>query len=293
MKRELSAAEMKAFEPEAKIGLLATVSPEGLPHLTLISSIQAKSPTQLMWGQFCEGLSKEHVKDRAEVAFLVMSLDRQLWRGTARWTHAATEGEDYVRFNQLPMFRYNSYFGIHTVHYMDLVEHTGRRDVFLAGAVAGAVASLGAGVVARVGRGATEPGPMNFWTMHHLQDPSTLKFVAWITTSGFPEILPLVPACPAGPDRLVLGPRAPAIPAGSPVAVFALNLQMESVLVRGTLARARRAAVATVDVEWVYNSMPPLPGQVFPPVPLEPVRDFAVTPRRRRTAGRPAARPAR
>lgn len=291
MKRELSAAEMKAFEPEAKIGLLATVSPEGLPHVTLISSIQARSPTELMWGQFCEGLSKEHVRARAEVGFLVMSLDRDLWRGTARWTHAATEGDDYVRFNQLPMFRYNAYFGIHTVHYMDLVEHTGKRPVSMPAAAAGALASLGVGTATRLVRGASAPGPMSSWTMHHLQDPTTLKFVAWVTPSGFPEILPLVPACPAGPDRLVLGPPGPAVPAGAAVAVFALNLQMESVLVRGTLARAGRSPIATVAVDWVYNSMPPLPGQVYPPVPLEPVRDFtrAVTPRGRRET--PASRP--
>lgn len=277
MRRELSAAEMKAFEPEAKIGLLATVSPEGLPHVTLISSIQAKSPTRLMWGQFCEGRSKSHVRARPEVAFLIMSLDRDLWRGTARWTHAETEGEDYVRFNQLPMFRYNAYFGIHTVHFMDLVEHTGRRRVFMPGTVAGAVATFGAGAAARLARGAPERGPMNVWTMHHLQHPATLKFVAWVTPSGFPEILPLVPACPAGPDRLLLGPPGPRVPAGAVVAVFALNLQMESVLVRGPLSCAGRSPVAAVDVDWVYNSMPPLPGQVYPPVPLEPVRDFTST----------------
>jgi len=29
-----------------------------------------------------------------------------------------------------------------------------------------------------------------------------------------------------------------------------------------------------VEVEWVYNSMPPVPGQVYPPVPIEAVREF-------------------
>ncbi len=35
---------MKQFEPEAKVGLIATVNPEGLPHITLITALQAKTP---------------------------------------------------------------------------------------------------------------------------------------------------------------------------------------------------------------------------------------------------------
>ena len=56
---------MSAFEESAKIGLLATVDPQGLPHVSLITSIQAKSPDALMFGQFSEGLSKQHVEDQS------------------------------------------------------------------------------------------------------------------------------------------------------------------------------------------------------------------------------------
>ncbi|MBN2472307.1 MAG: hypothetical protein JXN59_16400 [Anaerolineae bacterium] len=27
-----------------------------------------------------------------------------------------------------------------------------------------------------------------------------------------------------------------------------------------------------LDVDWVYNSMPPVPGQIYPPVALNPVQ---------------------
>jgi hypothetical protein len=29
-----------------------------------------------------------------------------------------------------------------------------------------------------------------------------------------------------------------------------------------------------VEVDWVYNSMPPVPGRIYPPVGLEAVREF-------------------
>ena len=30
-----------------------------------------------------------------------------------------------------------------------------------------------------------------------------------------------------------------------------------------------------VDIDWVYNSMPPAHGQIYPPVPLIPVTEWA------------------
>ena len=55
-----------------------------------------------------------------------MSREKELWRGKARWTGEASSGDDYEMYNRKPMFRYNSYFGIHTVHYLDLVEFSGK-----------------------------------------------------------------------------------------------------------------------------------------------------------------------
>jgi hypothetical protein len=52
---------------------------------------------------------------------------------------------------------------------------------------------------------------------------------------------------------------------------------MTDVLTRGTYEGLRwvgphRCGVLAVD--WVYNPMPPVPQQIYPPVPLEPVSDF-------------------
>jgi hypothetical protein len=52
---------------------------------------------------------------------------------------------------------------------------------------------------------------------------------------------------------------------------------MEDVLVRGRWRGLRRFAgirAGAVEVDWLYNSMPPVPGQVYPPVELAPVSRF-------------------
>jgi hypothetical protein len=67
------------------------------------------------------------------------------------------------------------------------------------------------------------------------------------------------------------------IPAGTPVAIICLNMKMEDVLVRGRFgvrARYRGVPLATVDIDWVYNSMPPCHGQIYPELPLPPLTSF-------------------
>ena len=112
--------DIKTLEPCEKIGLLATVDPEGKPHITLITSIQPIGENKLAFGEFSWGLSKYYVRKNPRCGFLMMTLDKSLWRGRALWTGAAGEGAEYIMFNEKPMFRYNTYFGINTVHYLDL-----------------------------------------------------------------------------------------------------------------------------------------------------------------------------
>jgi len=128
-KGEFNQEDRAALEPNEKVALVATINPEGLPHISLLTSLQANGPTHLILGEFSRGLSKEFMQKNRSIGFLVMTLDRRLWRGTARWTHLMKEGPEYQMMNEKPMFRYNTYFGINTVHYFDLVETTEREEL--------------------------------------------------------------------------------------------------------------------------------------------------------------------
>ncbi len=87
LRTQLSQADIDAFAPDSKVGLLATIDSEGLPHITLITTLAGKDPTHLTWGQFCEGRSKVNVQHEPRVGFLVLNQEREVWRGRARWTH--------------------------------------------------------------------------------------------------------------------------------------------------------------------------------------------------------------
>jgi hypothetical protein len=68
--------DIESTRPALKIGLLATVTPEGLTHITLLTTLMACGPTKLSFGQFTEGLSKQYLQGNPKTGFLIMGLDR-------------------------------------------------------------------------------------------------------------------------------------------------------------------------------------------------------------------------
>ncbi len=277
--KEFDPADLREFEPDAKIGLIATINPDGLPHCTLITALQARGTRELIWGQFSEGYSKKNVKKNPRTGFLIMSLSRDLWRGKALWTHEAKEGPEYEMYNKKPMFRYNSYFGIHTVHYMDLVETGGREKLPMGGIVRAALATK----IVKGGKATKNPARvLKPWAEGLFNRLDSLKFLAYIGADGFPVIVPVIQCQAADSRRLVFAAggyreELDAVPANSTVAIFGLTLDMEDMLVRGRFlgfSRSRGIRVGCMDIEWVYNSMPPIQGQIYPATELRPVMEF-------------------
>ncbi len=278
----LDAEAIEAFEPDAKIALLATIDEGGLPHLTLITSLAAKDATTLTFGQFCEGQSKRNLAERPEAAFLVMTRDRRLWTGRARWRGKTRQGEDYEAYNRRPMFRYNAYFGIHTVHYLDVVRVDESQRLSLPRLALSAMRPALGRLRLRSSEAAPAAVPLRSWTRRLFARPGTLAFTAHVAEDGWPSITPLVTVSVAGTSAVRIatsgrGRALESLPEEHPLALLALNLQMESVLLRGRLAPAvgvPRRRYRRLSVDWVYNSMPPKQGVVYPRARLRPVEQF-------------------
>jgi hypothetical protein len=278
-KKSFSKEDIEAFEPAEKIGIVACVNPDGLPHITLITSLQANGPDQITLGEFCKGLSKQYIRQNPQIAFLVVTLDKKIWRGKARWTHLRKEGPEYERYNRIPMFRYNTYFGINTVHYLDLIETTGKQDLPM-------TRIIPAAMMTKIAKGAAKTGNHDLiltpFSESLFNQLDALKFIAYLGDNGYPVLIPLIQCQAADSRRLVFSPYAfgrelEEISVGRTVAVFGITMKMEDVLIRGTFQgyeRRRLLNVGIIDIEWVYNSMPPAHGQIYPPVELTPVVDF-------------------
>ena len=235
MRKTFTQNEIKAFAPAEKIGLVACINPEGDVHMTLITSIMAAGPNQLTLGQFSTGLSKYYMQLNPKIGFLVMSMDKKLWRGRARWTHKRSDGPEYDIYNNQPMFRYNAYFGINTVHYLDLVDVANEGKLPLGRIIPAAI-------ITRVAKGAAatgNPAPiLKPFAENLFNRLDTLKFLAYIGENGFPGIIPVIQCQASDSRRLVFSTLAfhdelQTIEAKTVVGIFGLNLKMQSVFVRG------------------------------------------------------------
>ena len=279
MKNNFTEADMKVFEPAEKLGIIATVNEEGLPHMTLLTSVMAAKPDQLIVGEFCQGKSKEYMQRNAKIGFAILTLDKKLWRGKAIWTHLKKEGPEYEIYNNQPMFRYNTYFGINTVHYFDLKETTVGSSLPLASVVKSAL-------LTKMAKGSAAKGNSERVLSHFgeklFNGLDSIKFLSFIGNDGFPVIIPAIQCQAADSSRLAFHPGAfgdelNMLKQGMTISVFCLTMQMEDVLVRGIFngySRYRGVKLGTLDIDWVYNSMPPNHGQIYPPVPLKRVVNF-------------------
>lgn len=274
-----SDSDIDDTHPAMKVGLLATVSPDGLPHISLITSIMACGQQQLAFGQFTEGMSKQYILTNPKTGFLIMSLDKQLWRGKAAFTHSLTSGAEYDYYNNVPMFRYNAYFGVHTVHYLDLVSHSGKTPLPMNTIILAAIKTM---IARTLGRKSQKTPVLNTWTRSFLNKIDNLKFLSYVGQDGYPVIIPAIQAQTLDAGHVLFSTSVypdelKAIPPGTSLAVLGMALTMEDVLLRGTylgLKRVGGVKAGVVEIDWVYNPMPPVPGQVYPPVRLEAVREY-------------------
>lgn len=276
---QFSDQDIKDLSATMKVGILGTVTPEGLPHLTLITTLMACSPKEMVWGQFMEGMSKQHIKQNPKTGFMVMGLDKNLWRGCADYTHSAKEGADYDFYNNTPLFRYNAYFGVHTVHYMKLIGQGGKHPLPMNKIIVAAIKTM----IAKVFTPKSEKVKvLNDWSKSFYDKIDNLKFLGYVGADGYPVVIPLIQAQSLDCEHLIFsfgayGDELAQIPAFTSVAVFGMALSMEDVLVRGTYQGVKRVAgmkCGVVQLDYAYNPMPPAPLRIYPEVPVEGVTEF-------------------
>jgi hypothetical protein len=177
------------------------------------------------------------------------------------------------------MFRYNAYFGVHTVYYLDLVSHTGKLPLPMNKIIFAAIKTM---IARTLGNKTINKSVLNSWTRAFVDKIDNLKFISYIGADGFPVIIPVIQTQSLDTQQVLFSTSVytdelEAIPAGVPVAVFSMALTMEDVLLRGKyigISRLGGVNVGKVEVDWVYNPMPPVPGQIYPPVELKAVTQF-------------------
>ncbi len=262
--------DAEALKNPYKIGLISSIDDEGDVHISLITSLMNKDDDKVMFGEFIEGESKRFIYERPEVGFFIMGLDKKFWTGKAKFTHKVTEGDDYAMYNEMTLFRYNTYCGVSVVHYGDLLDITEKQPLNMAGVVANALRTIALkGTVA----GDKNKQVLRPWAVEMINNLLTLKFISFKGKDGIPKIVPIVQAQSPSSDRIAFT-KAPyskmfdELEDGARVAVYALTLDMQGVEVKGTF---HNGSMCYVDIDKVYNPVPPKVGYVYPELKQGPI----------------------
>ncbi|MBU1145184.1 MAG: hypothetical protein KJ971_04945 [Firmicutes bacterium] len=255
----------KEFEKTIKIGLVSTIDENNSPHITVLSSIMGKGTSQMILGKFIEGYSKEFFQKRPKSSFLIMNTNKEFWIGKMNYNHESKEGEDYINYNNQPLFRYNSYFGINTVYYFDLVKISDKLVLPMTKVIYNAILSK---LFKSKYKGDRLKKAMNDWTYHFLSKMDTLTFISYIDEDGYPKIVPVISAQSASSSRIVFRNqpfREMLLPIkkGQDIAILGFSMTMETVLVKGMFSGFDKMGLGYLDITRIYNSMPPVHKYIY------------------------------
>lgn len=267
--------------PEIGLKLIATIDPRGWPHLTMISFNIAKTPQQVVWGQFTEGLSKKYVTQTKKQGMFFMTAvpPFKFVQAKVEFDYLLHSGEDCENFSRGKMLRYMTYTNVHTCFYNKVIAATEIRSLPLLGIVKGFLAAkLGVG---KFKSKQTEEKLTDFGYEIHNQMTSA-KAIAYIDpTDGFPIIIPCFQL--RAPDKNKLAfPFAQfkedleKIPLGSHVATYCTvsdNLELMNQMINGRLTETKQVRGmkwGIIEIDEIYNSMPPLSGVIYPYIEVRP-----------------------
>ena len=265
MNTKLDKTMLDAFSVSMKIGLVATIDSENEPHITVLSTLQGKNDNTMMLGKFVEGLSKQFFVSRPQTGFLIMNPEKQFWYGTMLYDSSRKEGEDYVMYNNQPLYRYNSYFGINTVYYFNLQEISEGRFLPMGNIISNAIKVM----IKKGSFKQKHSEVMHPWVKKFTAALGTLKFVSFINDKGYPEIIPIIQSQSVGSNRIVIKnapftDRLNALVPNQKIAILAFSMSMENILLKGSFSGFNQSGYGYMTVERVYNSMPPVHKYIYP-----------------------------
>ncbi|MFW9993714.1 MAG: hypothetical protein ACFFD4_16830 [Candidatus Odinarchaeota archaeon] len=277
---EFSQEAYEITQPEIGLKLIATIDQRGWPHITMIAFNKAKNTGQIVWGQFTEGTSKKNVLENSKQGFFYMNANRpfKFIQAKADFDYLKRGGEDCEAFSRGRMLRYNTYVNVHTCYYSIVKAVTSVRNLGLAGILKGILND-----VIATGKAKIKDSEDKLPKFGHqiLNQTTSVKAISYIDTDSYPVIIPCFGL--RAPDRSrVIFPLSQfkdeleQISKGARVAVFVVvseNLELTSIMINGTFTgfeRFRGLRYGIIEIDEIYNSMPPLNGVIYPKIETRP-----------------------
>ncbi len=280
---EASKEAIEFTQPEMMLKLIGTIDERGWPHITFIAMNRIIDKNTIVWGAFTTGTSKRNVSKNPKQGIFYMTADMpfKFLQIKADFSHTTKEGKDLEYFNSTNLFRYFPYYRIHTAYYNDIVSSSPVKNLPLFGIIKGILKNI-------IGKGGAKTKlkerRLNVIGYKLFTTAIAIRAIAYIDPSnGYPIIIPCIQLQAADHNRLVFPPSVLKedlyqIPIDSKVAVFGMNFDFASQVVKGTFTgfkRFRGIKFGVIEIEEIYNSSPLVVGKIYPEIETRPkVTDF-------------------
>jgi hypothetical protein len=253
------------FSKTIKIGLVATKDELNKPHITVLSTLMGKDNNKMVFGKFVEGNSKEFIKERIETGFLIMNTEKEFWYGKMTYSNEKKEGDEYIIYNNQPLYRYNTYFGINTVYYFDLAEISDKYVLPMPKIILNAIKVM---ISKHKYQGDKSKIVMKPWAEKFTAKLDTLTFISYIDKDSFPVIVPIIQAQSASSSRIVFKNEPykellKDLVSNQDIAILAFSMTMETVLLKGKFSGFDKSGLGYLDITRVYNCMPPVHKYIY------------------------------
>lgn len=280
---EASEEAINFTQTEMMLKLVSTIDERNWPHITFISMNVIKDKNNVVWGQFTTGTSKKNVLKNPKQGIFYMTADMpfKFLQVKANFSHTSKEGEDLDYFNQTDIFRYFTYYRVHTAYYNKLVAVRAIRDLSLFGIIKGIIKNV-------IGKGGAKTNVdekrLNVIGYKLFSAAIAVRVIAYIDPiDGYPIMIPCIQLQATDHNRLVFPPSILKedlyqIPVNSKVAVFGMNFDFANQVVKGTFTgfkRFRGIKFGVIEIEEIYNGSPVVVGKTYPEIDTLPkVTDF-------------------
>lgn len=263
--------DKKKLAVTGKVGLISSIDEDNYPRIAIISTIETKNNNELMWGEFCEGISKKNLLRNNKSAFFVINMEKECWHGLGEQTSVTNVGQDFDYMNNKPLFRYNTYFGIGKVHYMKLNCFSGKYNLDMKSIIKGVL--KGKFVKPFVKKSENKDIKIFNLSYDLIKGVATLKFLSFVNKEGYPIILPVLQATIIDKCGRIIIPlddnlkEMNNLKENTKIALYNANMELSSVLFQGVFKKVEskfKIKYAIIDIEKVYNSMVPICGYVNP-----------------------------
>ena len=272
---------MELSDLEVGLKLLATIDPRGWPHITMISFNRAKTPEQVVWGEFTVGTSKRNVLQNPKQGAFYMNavMPFKFLQAKITFDHRVKGGEDCEYFSRGQMLRYNTYMNVKKAYYNSVKAATPVIDLKILPIAKGLILNLFAKNKAK-GPNAEEKLPKLAYDLYN--NPFNPKFISFLDPDdGYPLIIPCFQL--RAPDRSKLifpysqfKEELELLKEGAHVSTFAViaeEIELISMVIQGTFTGMQKfgnVKCGVIQIDEVYNSMPPLSGVIYPKLKTRP-----------------------